>query len=281
MRRLGFLDLRHTSAIIATPSQTFAPRPPESALASCLETALAWLPLNLPASLAFLSSYGVDPLLLLSAAGEARAQAVAPETACLRVARYKSLSFISVWRITLAPPSWKVLSHSRRGYIIHLQYIAALRPSTGRMAGAGCLHRAALCSPSCWQGRGRANVFRTLRSRLLRRCPACCARMRLRRCCGKQVSASPISIRAFPRKLAQAGRNALSRDSHRCRQFCLWHGANIVPCHHLLIHDVLLSGLDLAVPVCRDGEHRVHPGAVPARCRRPLAAGLFSRRRAA
>jgi cellulose synthase/poly-beta-1,6-N-acetylglucosamine synthase-like glycosyltransferase len=80
---LGFLDLRQTSAIIATPSQTFAPRPPESALASCLETALARLPLNLPASLAFLSSYGVDPLLLLSAAGEARAQAVVPETALL------------------------------------------------------------------------------------------------------------------------------------------------------------------------------------------------------
>jgi glycosyltransferase XagB len=33
--------------------------------------------------LAFLSSYGVNPLLLVSAAGEARAQAVAPETALL------------------------------------------------------------------------------------------------------------------------------------------------------------------------------------------------------
>ncbi len=70
--------MRQTSAIIAAPLRPLTGRPP-----ALPATALARLPLNLPASLAFLSVYGVDPLLLLTAAEEARAQAVAPEAALL------------------------------------------------------------------------------------------------------------------------------------------------------------------------------------------------------
>jgi glycosyltransferase XagB len=75
--------LRHLSAIVATPSRTFARVPPDPALSPHPGHAHEPYPVRLPAALAFLSAYGVDPMLLTAAAREARAQAVAPEAALL------------------------------------------------------------------------------------------------------------------------------------------------------------------------------------------------------
>src|SRR6202047_2152220 len=77
----GQMDLRRPSGIVAAPPLTgllpkapFFPHP---------GAAPEWRPVPLPAGLAFLTAHGVSPAVLLTAAAEARRQAIAPEAAVL------------------------------------------------------------------------------------------------------------------------------------------------------------------------------------------------------
>jgi hypothetical protein len=160
-----------------------------------------WRPVPLPAGL--LTAYGVRPALLLLAAVEARRQAITPEAALLASGSigdsfyYRCLAH----RLGAAFIDGDVVlgNGARYPHAIH----AGLAPLDDD-AGPGWL-----AAPISWQERAAASAWApALRSRRLRICPAWCARRRSRRSCARQLSASPISIQAFPRKPAQARRNA-------------------------------------------------------------------------
>ena len=158
----------------------------------------------------------------------------------------------------------------------------ASRRSMAPQGQVGSPRRAANCSPISWQGHAAASAWApALRSRRLRICPAWCARPRPRRFCARQASASPTSIRAFPRNPAQAqAQCAFAITAIAAAAFGIQPGAGGDPRLCYIVDDLSLPGLDLASSVRRRGEHRLRPTAVSRARRGSPAAGLFDRGRA-
>ncbi|MGB6325406.1 MAG: hypothetical protein WBG11_06415, partial [Methylocella sp.] len=75
------MDLRRPSGIVTVPLLTgLLPKTPFSPYPGA---ASEWRPAALPPALAFLTVHGVSPAALLTAAADARRQAIAPEAAVL------------------------------------------------------------------------------------------------------------------------------------------------------------------------------------------------------
>jgi|GEM_PF-5530544 len=77
----GQMDLRRPSGVVAAPPLTgLLPKAP---VRQHPGAAPEWRPAALPAALAFLTVHGVSPVVLLTAAADARRQAITPEAALL------------------------------------------------------------------------------------------------------------------------------------------------------------------------------------------------------
>jgi hypothetical protein len=215
------MDLHRPSGILAAPplagvsvKPPFSPHPRASPERR---------PAALPAALAFLTVHGVSPAVLLTAAVEARRQAIAPEAAALanRTIRERFFYRCLAHHLGAAFIDGKIAlgAGARYPHAIH----AGLAPLDG---GDGSRWLAAprgqLLTHLLARARGGAWA-RALRSRRLRICRAWWARRRPRRSSARQASASPTSIRVFPRKNALAARSAL--PSWRSPPPPPWHSA--------------------------------------------------------
>lgn len=176
--------------------------------------ALARLPLNLPANLAFLPAYGVDPLLLLAAAEEARAQAVAPEAALLASGSVQESFFYQC----LADHLGAAFVEGDAALAAAARYPLSIHSGIAPLEGAeGRRWLAAPRGAMLAELLARAQHGESFSADLAITTPAHMSRLVRARAASTVLWDASLGLanldRAFPRRLARAGRNALSRLS--------------------------------------------------------------------